>query len=106
MSIANLLNQDIVIYTKGALDGYGKPTFGSGASYKARFEQQNTTIATVQNDREPIDGKVFVMPECVVGIGDKLTYDGEDYRVMRRSKNVVGSGVLSHQELLVQLWSI
>lgn len=106
MSIASFFNQDIVIYTKGALDGHGKPTFGGAVSYKARFEQENTTITTVQNEREPIDGKVFVSADCVVGIGDKLTYDDTDYRVMRRSKIVVGSGTLHHQELLVQLWSI
>lgn len=106
MSLDSFLNQDIIIYTKGALDGHGRPTFGPAVDYKARFEQENTTITTVQNEREPIDGKVFVSTSCTVGIGDKLTYDETDYRVMRRSKIVVGSGALHHQELLVQLWSI
>lgn len=106
MGINHLLNQSITIENPtGSRDLHGKRAFGASSSVSARFERTNKTIVTAEREREPIHGIVFVAPGTTVAIGSKVTYDGEDYRVMTRSDIVVGSGSTHHLELMVQLWS-
>lgn len=106
MAIANLLNQSVTIYAKAVRNRYGKTTFDSGTLYAARFEQTNKTISTVQSDKEPIDGVVFLNSDCVVDVGDKVVYNSQDYRVLRRSNVPGANGKTHHVELMVQLWSL
>lgn len=106
MGINHLLNQTITIANpSGTRDLHGKPSLGAPTSVSARFERTTKTIVTAEREREPIHGIVFVPPGTSVSIGAKVTYDGEDYRVMTRSDIVVGSGSVHHYELMVQLWS-
>lgn len=106
MAINHLLNQTGHLETEtGVTDRHGKPTFAAGANINIRFEQTSKIIATATKEREPIDGIVFVKPNQTVDIGDKLTYNEVEYRVMRVSPIVVGNGTVHHKELLVQRWS-
>lgn len=102
--IQGLMNQDIYLYQRTAHDRYGKPTTGTGTLYKCRFEKTNKTITTATNEREPIDGIVFVGPQCPVRPGDRVQYGDEHYRVLRCSDIVVGNGSVHHKEFMVQLW--
>ena len=105
MAIAHLLNQLVTIYSQSAgVDKHGNVTFSSGSAVLGRFQRTNKTIVTDTKEIEPIDGIVFLSADVTVEVGDKLTYAGEAYRVMKRSSHIVGNGRLHHTELMVQLW--
>lgn len=106
MSINHLLNQSATLSTKGSVDKYGQNSFGSATSIKVRFEKTKKTIKTINKEEEPIDGVVFVNPNITVAVGDKLTYQSVEYRVMKSSPIVKGNGVVNHHELLVQEWNL
>lgn len=106
MAIAHLLKQQISIKNPAtANDGFGKPTFGSAAGMKARFERVNKTVVTVDHEREPIDGIVYVGPSGAIIVGAQVTYESELYRVIKIADVPDRRGRLHHRELMVQLWS-
>lgn len=105
-SLIGLLNQNCTISAKGVIDTFGKFTFGTPVAVSCRFQSTTRTIASQQNEIEPIDGIVFVGPSTVVGSGDKLTFNGVDYRVMKLQPMIDGRGNTRHYELLVQEWNV
>ncbi len=106
MSFNQLLNQSAQLENKSEeTDRHGKPTFSGGREVRIRFEQTSKIIATADKEREPIDGRVFMLPSETVSKGDRLTYAGNAYRVMLCSPVVLGNGSVHHFELLVQHWS-
>lgn len=102
MSFNSLLNQTGTIANKGAIDRHGKLAYGTATSVRMRFEKIKKFITTATKDDEPIDGKVFVGPAVSVDTGDKLVFDGIDYKVMLVSPIILGNGQTHHKELLVQ----
>lgn len=102
MSFNALLNQTGTISNKSTVDRHGKYSQGSGTSVAMRFEKTKKVIVTPQNDKEPIDGIVFVGPSVSVDTGDKLVFDGITYKVMQVSPIILGNGITHHKELMVQ----
>lgn len=105
MALSSLLNQTVTIYLAGNRDKQGRPAYSAGTSARARFERRKTTISTPENEKEPIDGVVFLAPGTTVAVGSKLVYDGANYRVITKSDEVDGRGVTRHLELMVQEWN-
>ena len=106
MSFAGLLNQSGTIAAKGAINKYGKFTYGSDTTVSMRFQKTKKIITTVDKDKEPIDGIVFVGPNVSVDTGDKVVYDGLTYKVMVVSPIVLGNGQTHHKELMVQEFNV
>ncbi len=102
MSFNALLNQTGTIANQGSVDRHGKLAYGSATSVSMRFEKTKKFITTPENDKEPIDGIVFVGPSVSVDTGDKLVFGGINYKVMAVSPIVLGNGQTHHQELMVQ----
>lgn len=106
MSLQSLLRQSVSIENPSTtLDKQGRPALSAAQTYKARVQRTNKTIVTAQKDREPIDAIVFLPPSATVKKGSKLTYSGEEYRVMTIEDVVGRNGSTHHFELKVQLWS-
>lgn len=106
MGFAGLLNQTVAINNLGGTrDLHGKVALNTSFSSRARLERTYKTIVTADNEKTPIHAVVFVPPTVMVGVGDKVTYGDEVYRVMTKSDMVGRNGSIYHKELLLQLWS-
>lgn len=106
MAINHLLNQDGTIENReSGTDRHGNRSFGDARDVKIRFQRTNRTTMTAEREREPIDGIVFLSPDETVDTGDRITYAGQQYRVIKCEPVVLGNGVVHHYELMVQLWS-
>lgn len=105
MSFASLLNQDITVYSKTARDRYGKETFGSGTSVKARFQHVRKSKVLATNEVLTIDAIVFLEGDVSIEMNDKISYGGINYKVVGRNSSVDGQGNVHHYELELQKWS-
>jgi hypothetical protein len=105
MNVDHLLRQTCTIYTAGAQDRFGKNTHAAGADFACRFQQTNRIIQKPNGEKAPIDGIVWLVASAAAAINDKLTFAGQDYRIMKISPMVDGSGTTRHLELMVQDWS-
>lgn len=105
MNVNHLLKQTCTVSTAGAQDRFGKSTYGSPTTYACRFQKTKRTITTPQQEREPIDGLVWLKADATAAVHDKLIFGGADFRIMRVEPMVDGKGITRHLELLVQDWS-
>lgn len=106
MSFTGLLNQTISVYNRTTRDLHGKLSFGTAASVSARVERKyGLTIITKENDKEPIDAVVFVPAGTAVENSDKIVYDSQTYRVVKRLDQVGRGGDIHHVELFIQRWN-
>jgi len=106
MSLNSLLRQNIAIENPtGARDKQGRDSFGSSTAAKARVQLTHKVIVTAEKEREPIDAIVFVAPSTVVKKSSRITYDAEQYRVMKLEPIPGKNGQTHHFELMLQLWS-
>lgn len=96
----------MTVYRAGTVDKFNKKTWGTGTDILGRFRRTDDTITTKTNEIEPINGVVIVKADVDVERGDKITYNGSDYRVMTKLSSVDGKGQLHHIELKVQEWNV
>lgn len=105
MNVDHLLKQTCTVYTAGAQDRFGKNAHGAGVDYACRFQQTSRIIQKPNGEKAPIDGIVWLSASAQVVRNDKMTFAGQDYRIMKVSPMVDGAGVTRHYELMVQDWS-
>jgi hypothetical protein len=110
MSINGLLNQTITITSKTGYNEYGREVVSGAVSVKSRFQ---TTSKLNYNPAQPggnlaslkqIVAKVYVPSDTVVAIDDKVTYDGNDYKVDGIYYGVDGTGRKNHIKLELTNW--
>lgn len=111
MSFGSLLNQEVSIYNKASYNRYGKEQVGSATEYKARFQKTSKPTFEYANrgSREVqyiIEGIVYIKPDAVVNEGDKLTYNGINYRVHNIDVTIDATGQTHHKKLKVTKWQI
>lgn len=104
MPINALLNQTITVYNKSSLDKFGRESFGSGSSVKARMEVSRKSRLLPTGDTMTIDAKCFLSSAATVSRGDKVSYDSVDYKVTDIHKAIGGNGAVHHLELELQKW--
>lgn len=106
MSLNSLLRQNIAIENPtGTRDKQGRDVLGASTAAKARVQLTHKVIVTAEKEREPIDAIVFVAPSVVVKKSSRVTYDAEQYRVMRLEPIPGKNGQTHHYELMLQAWS-
>lgn len=104
MSIAGLLNQTITIKAKTGLNRYGRETVGAAITVSARFQSTTKTILLATGDSITLDGYIDVGASTVVATNDRITYNGNDYRVHSRKEAIGRNGHVHHITLGVALW--
>jgi len=106
VSFKSMLKQSITVENPdGSRDKQGRDGLGSSTTLAARVQRTNKVITTAERDREPIDAIIFVGPETPVRKSARITYDSEQYRVIK-SEDVPGrNGSIHHIEIMAQLWS-
>ncbi len=105
MSVISLSNQTITIENpSGTMDRHGQKAFGAAVSARCRFERTYKTIMTAERDREPIHAMVGLPPSYTIVRGARVTYEGEQYRVIQVSESPGAGGSIHHRILMLQLW--
>ena len=110
MSLAGLLNQTITIYTKTGYSNDGRETVGSGTSVRSRFQavskrtllprnQANSTGSVVE-----IDAIAYVPADTTVENDYKVTYSGNNYKVVNKYAVPGQSGATHHIKLELAKW--
>lgn len=106
MSLNSLLRQNITIENPtGARDKQGRDSLGDPVQAKARVQLTSKVIVTVTKEKEPIDAIVFLAPSTVVKKSSRITYQDEQYRVMKLEPVPGKNGQTHHFELMLQVWS-
>lgn len=104
MNVDHLLKQSCTVSTAGAQDKFGKVAEGAATTYPCRFQKTTRVIATPEREKTPIDGVVWLSASAVVGVGDKLIFGSQSYRVMLVQPMIDGKGATRHNEVMVQDW--
>lgn len=104
MAFNDLLNQTITLYPKATIDAYGRRQVGAGVSHPARVQETTKAVLLASGETVNIDAIVFLKSTVSVEHGDKITYDGNDYKVFRRNTSVDGSGDTHHIKLEITKW--
>jgi hypothetical protein len=104
MTLKSLLNQDITLATASGKDKYGRESYGSGVSYKARV--QLTTKTRVINTNESVEIRAIVYIDGAVSVskGDKITHNSIEYRVFGVITATDGAGNTHHTKLELVKW--
>lgn len=105
MNVDHLLRQTCTIFVAGAQNRFGKNEYDTGTDYACRFQKTNRIIQKPNGEKGPVDGVVWLAAADGVHINDKLTFGGQDYRVLMISPMVDGMGTTRHYELMVSDWS-
>jgi len=58
------------------------PVYGSAVSYPARVEQRRTLIRSTADAAVVSEAAVYLRPDAVVAVGDRVTVSGSVYRVL------------------------
>jgi hypothetical protein len=104
MNIAHLLNQTVTIQQQSGYDNDGRESVGAATTHRARFQQTNKTVLLPTGDSITLDGYVDVLGTASVDNNDRLTYNGDIYRVITRKENVDKAGNVNHITLGVKQW--
>lgn len=106
MSITNLFNQSIVIYTKSGYDKFGKPTASTSTTVSARVQRTTRQRLLPNNSLVTILAIAYVPALTVVNLDDRVTYDGADYKVFAKYNATQGDGTTHHIKLELSKWQI
>lgn len=104
MSFNGLLNQTITLYASTSLDDYGRESFGTATSVKARVEIVNKSQLLPNGDVKQIDAIAFVKPSVTIDNDDKVTYNSVNYKVVGKSIQVGRNGSTHHYQIELTRW--
>lgn len=104
MAFNDLLNQTITLYPKASIDAYGRRQVGTGVSHPARVQETTAAKLLPNGETINIDAVVYLKSSVSVEHGDKITYDGNDYKVFSRNTSVDGAGTTHHIKLEITKW--
>lgn len=105
MNVDHLLKQNCTISVAGRLNKFGKVAEGTGVATKCRFQKSHLVVASVQKEKNSIDGIVWVTKDTVIDVDDKIVFEGANYRVFKVEPIVDRNGTTRHLEVMVQNWN-
>jgi len=82
VSISHLMKETIVVEPYSSKDAYGKITYGSEVSYKARVEDKETIIRDTKNNEVVSTGRIFIAGEKTLTTEDRITLPNGEYVFM------------------------
>jgi len=106
MSFKSLLNQQITTYARNGYDAYGRESVGSATTVQARFQRTSKQRLQPNGTLMTIDGVVYIATASNIAIGDKITHDSNNYKVIGRYDAIDGTGNTQHVKLEVVKWLI
>lgn len=104
MSVNALLNQAIRLYSKTSYDSYGRVVNSGYETVQARFQPQTKTRLMPNNSVIVIDAIAYVPSDTTVAIDDRVSYGGQNYKVIGTYPTPDGQGKTSHIKLELVKW--
>lgn len=106
MSFNSFMHHSMQVENPGTQkDKQGRPILGTTKTIRGRVEITNKTIINKEREREPIDALVYLQPTELINRGSKITYENQEYRVMKIAPMPGRRGKIHHQEIWAQRWS-
>jgi hypothetical protein len=106
MSIGNLLQQTITIYSKTSYGSDGRPAVGTGTEVSARFQPKQVRKPLPNGDVLVVDAIAYVPADTTIATDAKVTYDSVTYRVLNVYKTPDGKGNTKFIRLELAKWQI
>lgn len=111
MSLASLFNQTVTIYNTASKNRYGREQVGSGTNHKCRVQIVSKPRLHFSSDGSDaiqyvIAAIIYCKSDVTVNEGDKITYNGVNYRVHGKSLPTDGLGQTHHIKLECTKWQI
>lgn len=104
----NLHVHDVTIYHSPSLDAYGRQSWSTSVSTKGRFLKKKKRMIDDQGEETTSDAELWVINSNKdldsVAVGDKVTYDSEDYRIMTLNEATKATGGHHHFEMVLKSW--
>ena len=104
MSLAGLLNQSIVIYTKSSYNSQGREVLGGVNTVRARVQPKSKNVMSPTGAILTIAAIAYVLPNTTVSVDDKVTYDSSAYKVYSKYPVADGQGTINHIKLELIRW--
>lgn len=99
--LKHLRRQSVTLYNSSAKDRYGRDTFGAGSTEKVRLNEKTRNIFKPNGETITILANCYMRPDVTISIDDKVTYDGNDYKVF--SKKIVRDDKANTHHVKVEL---
>lgn len=99
MSLPQLLNQLITVYTKSSYSPDGREVLGSGVTKKARFQRVTKSRFLPNQQVVTIDAIAYLEGDASINVNDKVTYSGNNFKVHGKSVAVDGQGNFHHTKV-------
>ena len=104
MSLNSLLNQTITLYSKSGYDRDGREEVGSGTDHTARVQRTSKAKLMPNGEQVTIMAICYVKPTLTINEDDRVTYDGEEYKVFGVYTAVEGTGNTNHKKVELIRW--
>ena len=106
MSLKGLLNQTITLYTASGKDKYGRGSYDHSIDYSARVQLTTKSRIVGPNETVEIVAVVYLDSGVSISKGDKVTYNGVNYRVFGVYTAVDGAGNTDHTKVELVKWAL
>lgn len=104
MTLAGLLNQSVTLYSKASYNAEGREVMGSGVSVSARAQETTKRKLLPNGSQIEISLILYVEPSTTVSTDDKVTYNGNNYKVFSKYNAVDEFGAVNHIKLECIKW--
>lgn len=103
----HLLRQKISLYPNATVDEYGKKTWATASTYRARFTETSTNYINRQGEQQVADA-ICYLPDCVteIGLDTRIDYDNKEYRVVELTKQPDGLGNILFYKVLLKEYAL
>lgn len=99
--IEDWCDEECTLRPRVQVDERGEATFGKPVRGLCRFEQKTLIVGTAQGVQEQTDGIVYLASAAKWNLLDRLSYDGENFKILQ-VKAYKDGGVVQYQRFLVQ----
>jgi len=106
MSVNNLLNQSVSLYSKASYGADGREVVGVATTVPARFVEGTKSRLLPNQQIVTIDALIYLKPDQSIEINDKVTYGSTNYKVHAIKVGRGLSGDAHHKTVEVKKWQV
>lgn len=99
MPITPYLNQRVTKKVTASYDVYGTPVPAIPATIVCRIQSSSKRLIGQGGTEFTADAEMWVKPTEILGIDDVITWEGEDYKVVKADVKKGLTGATNHKKL-------
>jgi len=101
----DLLKHTITVYGTVTHDAFNQEVFSASNDFWGRFQLKNKLITNAKGEQVLADAFCYVENEATgLAIGGKISYAGQDYRIIGLKSAIDDLANIHHYELWLQRW--